>query len=76
MRTRDAGPFGGISRHTQFYIDDVTPTSSVNAESHPEAEHSVSEGELSRSDIDCASAEADTASSKGVKRAGETSLEY
>lgn len=59
-----------------FYIDDVTPTSSVNAESHAEAEHSVSEGELSRSDIDCASAEADTASSKGVKRAGETSLEY
>lgn len=59
-----------------FYIDDMTPTTSVAAESEAQAEDSLSVRESSRKDKDCVSTEIGTAQSRDAKRAGRAIPQY
>lgn len=61
----------GYPDMASFYVDDMTTSPSVDAESQAEAEDSLFEGESSRKDIEGVSTGTGTAQSKGAKRAGE-----
>lgn len=62
----------GYPDMASFYVDDMTTSPSVDAESQAEAEDSSFEGKSSRKDIEGVSAGTGTARSKGVKRAANS----